>query len=336
MPRFRLGPSVVPRRFLVGLALLGSLALLPQGADAQAACDLVVSTANPSQAHEPSQTRTYDLEASTTNLNGGTVTFASDATGGWTVAAEPITLAGATPGQASRAPASARVTAPAAPASNSTRITLTATLACGGPLGGTATQSVTLNPTIAGPGAPLGPGEGGVGPSPLLLGLGVVVLVAAAAAAMALRGRGLDIRSAEPRRDVPPGGGASFPVTVTNRGRSAVDAVLEVGELPAGWKLVAPPQGWRLEPGQSETVQVLLRSPDDAKPGDAAIVEVRARAAEGKRVAQTELQAFIVDPDRSEAPREPPPVKAPPRKRPAERPDIIVRDEGSAGERRGP
>jgi hypothetical protein len=304
---------------LAGLSLLLILAPMVEG-QVPAPCALQLAALQPGVPQQPGTTARYEVSATAPNL-GGQVTFTVAATGGWTATVDPAQATVA--GQGGEARTTVAVSAPSSGGTAAPTVTVQGTLTCaspvpGVPVGQPATAEATLNPTLAAPPSNLGPGAG-LGGTTLLLAGGVAVIALCGGAVLALRPRALSIAAEEPKRDIPPGGGASFPITVTNRTKQQLTATLDVGELPVGWRLVAPPREVRLEPGTSETLQLLVRSPDAARPGDAALFEVRARAGAERKPAAVMLQAFVVG-ENSEGDSEDEPMTG-------GRPDVIVRDE---------
>jgi hypothetical protein len=311
------------------LLLLLALVAPSAGAQAPATCQL----AEPALDHAaqdlpPAGTATYILTLTNQGTLAGTatVTVASPPPG-WTatVAPESADIAG---GGTAQQAFTVSLTAPASNGSagstmQTVTLSATASLDCNPtlPVGGAIppdTKSTQFTATVRSGAAAPGPGGvvGGAAPGALVL-VGAVGLVAAGAA-LALRGQraGLVLRSDEARRDIPPGGGASFAVRVENRAREARTTRLRVGEVPPGWRVVLPPGDIALGPGESRTVQVLVRPPGEAKAPAAADLPLEADVPRGKP-AKLRLQAFVVEPG-----------KAGPSEPPAARPDVVVRDEG--------
>lgn len=307
-----------PRAHLT-LLLLAALLLAAAPAAAQAACD-VVTAVNPARlAHEPGQALRYNFSVLVPQgSQGGDVAIVVEgATPGWAATVAPATFDGLTAGQ--NRTAEVLVTAP--PEGNpgaQAQVTITATLTCQATAGlplplvpptppATATESQVLSPILAAPVAPARPAEDGNGLTILLLGIGIIVL-AATGAAVALRPKGLVVRVPEPSRDIPPGGGASFGLQVENRGREGVEAAVRILGLPAGWKVISPPADLRLAPGATSTLRILLRSPPDAAPGDAADVRVELLERGSGRLRHVDLHGRVQGPA-------------------TERPEVVVRDE---------
>jgi hypothetical protein len=319
---------VLPRA-LAPLALAALLAApLLASAQVPGACTLATDAPTRSQPHVPGQALPYVVNLTAGSVGGDVALRIAETTAGWlaTVDPEAMTLAAGATGQAT-----VTITAPPdATAGGSVRLEATLTCNVQGVPAPTAPATVTetFSPGLA---TVVGPPAGGAGPGDLaLLAIaGIVVLAGGTAAALALRRPGLVLEAPDPRRDVAPGGGASFPIVVTNKARDAALVAIEVGELPEGWRVVAPPRELRLDAGASGTVQVLLRSPSSAKPGDAAIVEVRALGARGKPATAT-IRAFVVGGGDAPTAEATPPARAPGGRRPS----VIVRDEGVTTRRR--
>lgn len=92
---------------------------------------------------------------------------------------------------------------------------------------------------------------------------------------------------------IPPGSGGSFPVVVRNAGGKAGVFELELEGLPADWSGFLALPSLELEPGEEETVQVLVRPPDDAGSADRAMVRVRVSPDGGGDAEVVELTAQV-------------------------------------------
>lgn len=310
---------------LAPVALLLALGAAAPSAQAQELCALAEPALNPAaQEHEPGETLRYALTVEATGIVGGEAQLAVEQVSpGWN-ATLPRPRFPLEPGQ----PETVEVLVQAPPeggarqASVSIGVALECRTAAGAPAG-TARDTAVLSPSLAAPAPPGAPAPEG---SPALAGLALLVLAVAAAggAALLLRRPGVALRAPEPRRDVAPGGGASFPLVLANRGGAPLRVEVRVGEprlgagAAQGWRVVAPPREASLGPREEKTLQVLLRSPGDAKPGDRAEVEVEAHAP-SRRPARARLQAFVAAEGRGAE---------------EERPEVLIRDEASQGRRR--
>lgn len=306
---------MAPARLLLLAAAL-VLAALPAAAQGDT-CAMTAAVNPPRLQHQPSQGLRYNFTVAVDQASqGGDVAIVVESvTEGWDATVAPGAFPGLAPGQ--QATAEVLVVAPPATGARQAQVTITATLTCAMALPlplplppQTATQSQVLSPAMVVP-APAGPGDGGApgADSTALLvvgGLGVIAI--AGAATVLLRPRGLVVRVPEPRRDLPPGGGASFPIAVENRGKDAVEVVVRVLGVPPTWKLLAPPAHLALKPGAATTLQVLVRSPADARPGDAADIHVQFLERRSGRLRQVDVTARVAGGA-------------------AERPDVVVRDE---------
>lgn len=304
------------------LALLAAAALAlaaPAGAQQTSPCPVRASVNPAAQEHRPGETLAYAFTVVNEGLVAADVAVnVSQATPGWNASLDRdrFTLAGG-----AEQTVTVQVTAPTGEGPRQASVTVAADVQCAAPppVGGSfrSSTSQVLSPSLAPPAAPVTPPGGGPGLG-LLAVAGLVVLVAAVGGAVLLaRPKGLVVRAPEPRRDVPPGGGASFAVQVQNRSRQQVQAGVKVVGLPEGWRVVAPPAEVTLAPGASQTIQVLLRSPASAEPGDAAEAEVQLLERGTDKLRSVALQAFVVGPGGE-----------------GERPDVVVRDEAGLEETR--
>lgn len=73
------------------------------------------------------------------------------------------------------------------------------------------------------------------------------------------------------------GEGVSFGVTVRNDGGTASSFDVELEDIPEGWSGFVARASIDLEPREEESVDVLVRSPEGAQPGDQGKVRVRAQ-----------------------------------------------------------
>lgn len=306
-------PGVLaPAVLLLVLALAGP-------AQAQAACSVAAALDRASALLQPGQAAQFNLTVSdTSQLPGEARVGVSAPSGGWQANVTPARARVAAGGTAVFAVV---VVAPRNATLPVLNLAFDVQLACqdpvlGTPVGSPATpdRPVVLNVSVAAPpGAPLAPPAG---QDAVLLGALLVLAALVTAAALLLRRRaGLSLASPEPHRDLPPGGGASFPVHVRNGAQRAARVELRTGEVPEGWRVLLPPGALDLGPGEARTVQVVVRAPPAAQPPAAAEVALEARAdGDASRPARLTLRAFVVSPDALAA---------------AERPDVVVRDEGS-------
>lgn len=299
-------------RFFAALLLLLLVPLVPPAAAQVDSCEMTASVNPPRQQHAPGQALTYTFTVVVgQGLGGDVAVVVESVTPGWSATVAPATFNDLPTG--GEATAEVLVTAPGADGARQAQVTITATLTCdpGVPLPvppQTHTESQVLSPALQLP-APTGPAPaGGLDGSALLALGGLAVLGIAGAAALLLRPKGLVVKVPEPERAMPPGGGASFPVQVENRAKDPIAAAVRVLGLPPAWKLIAPPTEVNLKPGASTTLQVLVRSPPEAKPGDAADLQVQLIERGSGRLRQVDLVARVG----SDA---------------GDRPDILVRDE---------
>jgi uncharacterized membrane protein len=315
---------VAPRRacprLVLALALAAAaLPLLAAPASAQGACDVALAVSPARLEHQPGEGLRYNVTATVAQGSfGGDVAFAIEGvTPGWNATVAPATFNDVPAGGS--AAAEVLVLAPAAEGPRQAQVSVRATLTCGSgvPVLGVPAPSDTaaqvLAPVLApaatadGGAAPARPGDDGAlgGAGLLLLAAAVLVVGAGVGAALLLRPKGLVVRAADARREMAPGAGASFAVAAENRGRDPVEAAVRILGLPEGWRAISPPGSITLAPGAATTLQVLLRSPPDAAPGDVADVQVQFVERGSGRIRQVDLEARIAG---------------------AEHPDVVVRD----------
>ncbi|HVL49241.1 MAG TPA: hypothetical protein VM889_11840 [Candidatus Thermoplasmatota archaeon] len=127
----------------------------------------------------------------------------------------------------------------------------------------------------------------------VLLALGVV----ATGAALVLRRRPGAILAAtpEPEKAVRPGRGASFPVTLANRGRDRDTASCSVGPAPEGWSAFMTTPEVEIGPGETRTLYLMVRAPAGAPEGTEAAVRVAVRSRSSPAETQLEVKARVVE-----------------------------------------
>lgn len=99
----------------------------------------------------------------------------------------------------------------------------------------------------------------------------------------------VDAGSPEPVKTVAAGEGVAFPLVVENVGDEAGTADLEIEAVPEGWSGFIAVPSVEVEPGTEETVEVLLRAPQETKGTNGASVLVHVQPAEA------ELEATLVE-----------------------------------------
>ncbi|MCA1813529.1 MAG: hypothetical protein LC624_06215 [Halobacteriales archaeon] len=308
------------RRSGLPLALL-LLVLAAPVAHGQAACTVTAALDRSTAQLQPGQAAQFNLTVTDTSAFPARADVNLSApSGGWQAQITPATSQVQASGNAVFAIA---VVAPRTTTLPVLNLAIATRLTCqdpvlGNAIGGPATASNTLGLSLAtsGTGQPGGGNPASLAASAESLGLLIILLAAAVIVAIALllqkRG-GVRLTATEPHRDMPPGGGASFPVLVHNRTDRAARVELHASDPPEGWRVLLPPSALELGPGEERTVQVVVRSPANAQPPTGAQVDVEARTqGEPARVARVTLRAFVVDPAAAAA---------------QERPDVVVRDE---------
>ncbi|MFA5862583.1 MAG: hypothetical protein WDA16_12905 [Candidatus Thermoplasmatota archaeon] len=110
---------------------------------------------------------------------------------------------------------------------------------------------------------------------------GVVLVAVAIAIPLALRKRGSPrgasaLTCPEPLKPVRAGRGASFPIEIRNPKDTPTKLALEVGAVPEGWSAFLPLPEIQLAPKETRGLWLMVRSPADARSGDAAEVEIKA------------------------------------------------------------
>jgi len=317
---------VVSERPLLLALLLAAMAaslLTPPGASQVPlpACTFQTSVLPPTLEHQPGEALHYNFTASAPQTSlGGTVTVTvQQATEGWTATVEPSSFNVAAGGQET---ADVLVTAPLS-GPRQAQVALQASMQCAGGAFAT-TQSQTLTPTLAAASTPPTGGSPAAGGDVALWAVGIVLLLILVVAALLLtrrRSAPLQLTTPSARREVAAGGGASFTLEALNRGQEVVVAVLEVSD-PQGtgaesWSVIPPPSELTLEPGAARSLQVLLRSPLGAQPGDKAHVDASLWAPAGGKAVRVRLEAVVQGSIATGVP--------------GPRPRVLVRDEASLG-----
>lgn len=191
------------------------------------------------------------------------------------------------------------LTAPRSPSAPRTaRVGISAVIACQGPVGEvqcctlpasvTATMSATAPPPTVATGS--------------RLDLSAIAFLVLFAAVVAFGGysflktrSGVVLECPEPRRDVHPGKGTSFPVRVQNRTQQAQKVMLKLGDLPEGWTPFLAMPEIELAAGEQRSFWLMLRSPRDARPGDHCRMTLRAKLEREEKFAQEiHADAFVV------------------------------------------
>lgn len=85
------------------------------------------------------------------------------------------------------------------------------------------------------------------------------------------------IEAVQDVQPVNPGDGVSFPVTIRNDGGTASSFEVELEDVSEGWSGFVARASIDLEPGEEEGVDVLVRAPGSAGPGDQGTIRVRAQ-----------------------------------------------------------
>jgi uncharacterized membrane protein len=90
------------------------------------------------------------------------------------------------------------------------------------------------------------------------------------------RRRGAKIATAceDSEREVQPGRGTSYPIELTNEGSEAISIDLEVTDVQEGWSALTTLPNLELGPDETRTVYMMVRAPEEAKPGDLCVAKL--------------------------------------------------------------
>jgi hypothetical protein len=132
-------------------------------------------------------------------------------------------------------------------------------------------QTVTLD--VQKPSGLRIPGLDSLGFPAELLIAGVLLIAVAVAIPFAVRKRkpaGATLATPEPMKRVKPGRGTSFPLEFGNPGAEPVRLALALSAMPHGWSAMLPMPEIQLAAREKRALWVMVRSPAEARPGDAA------------------------------------------------------------------
>lgn len=121
------------------------------------------------------------------------------------------------------------------------------------------------------------PGLGGLSPELLIAGIVLIGLASVIPFAMRRKKGGVVADCPEPLKMVRAGRGTSFPIEIRNASKDAATAQFEVGPVPEGWSAFMPLPEVQLAAREARSLWLMVRSPQEAKIGDAVDVELRLR-----------------------------------------------------------
>ncbi|HVL88043.1 MAG TPA: hypothetical protein VM681_08600 [Candidatus Thermoplasmatota archaeon] len=297
---------VLRRGILVGAMLCASLFFAaPTGAQQPvcAAASYALAVDPATARLPPGETAAYNVTLASTDAVTASVrlSFSQPDAAEWSRApeAEEFTLA---PG--STKTVVLRLTAPqSVGAARFAGVTATASVTCPPPIpvpgappvsGPVLTQTVTASLEVPPP--PFVPPSGGG------VGLGVLLLFPLALAAVGagawwyLRSMGAPplLSAPEPRKNVEPGKGVSFPLRLRNGSSQRATLRLDVQGGAEGWTAFLAMPDVQLDPREERTLYVLVRSPAGARAGEHVEFSVTARAPQGGPTHAAKLEAFVV------------------------------------------
>lgn len=168
----------------------------------------------------------------------------------------------------------------------------------------TAEKRLTVSETVTGLARDYAPWLGGVAIALFILG----VVVAKRRRAVAV----LVLSCDQPRQQIVPGRGASFPVRVLNGTSEREEIRLELEDVPMGWEALLPLHRFDLGAGASTQVWLTLKAPDDARVGSSAHVRLVASPVHfPERSSEVRLEAEVIGGYSAGAPPEEPIEAAP-------------------------
>jgi hypothetical protein len=262
----------------LGIALgLAVAVLAPMGAAAQLEqgnCELTLSAADdlPQGPFDPGEQRTYTFVAENTGdfEADGTFRITSPLPSGWywTPTEQPVSIAS---GETQEIDVDVRfegdVERDAQLQAN------VQDYGCDVPnSGGQSTQTVSLAFTHA----PVTEGGDGGGLPVAWIVFGAIVAGTVVGVPVVYRNRQPRVGAAceDSERDVQPGRGTSYPIELENEGSDAVQVELEVTDVQEGWSALTTLPSLELGPDEDRTVYMMVRAPEDAKPGDLCVAKL--------------------------------------------------------------
>lgn len=129
--------------------------------------------------------------------------------------------------------------------------------------------------------APSGEGDGGLPWAWIVFGAIVAGTVVGVPVAYRSRRTLVAAECDDSEREVAPGRGTSYPVTITNDGSDAVAIDLEVTDVQEGWSALTTLPSLELGAEESRTVYMMVRAPEEAKPGDLCVAKLAVQTEEG-------------------------------------------------------
>jgi uncharacterized repeat protein (TIGR01451 family) len=105
---------------------------------------------------------------------------------------------------------------------------------------------------------------------------GTIVAGTVVGVPIAYRRRGARVRAAceDSEREVAPGRGTSYPITIENESSDAVSIDLEVTDVQEGWSALTTLPNLELGAEESRTIYMMVRAPEEAKPGDLCVAKL--------------------------------------------------------------
>lgn len=124
------------------------------------------------------------------------------------------------------------------------------------------------------------------------------------------RGRvAIEANCEEAEREVVAGRGTSFPIVLRNKASEAVHVTLEVTDVKEGWSALTTLPDLELGPKESRTIYMMVRAPDQARPGDMCVAKLRATpeggSAQTVKTVSRVTQGTGAKPATGEGPEEP-------------------------------
>lgn len=121
------------------------------------------------------------------------------------------------------------------------------------------------------------PGIEGASPELLIAGIVLIGLATIIPFAMRRKKTGIVAECPEPLKMIRAGRGTSFPIEICNSSKDAATAQFEVGPVPEGWSAFMPLPEVQLAAREARSLWLMVRSPQEAKVGEAVEVELRLR-----------------------------------------------------------
>jgi uncharacterized protein (DUF58 family) len=119
------------------------------------------------------------------------------------------------------------------------------------------------------------------------------------------RSPSLDVECDESEGEVQPGRGTSYPIRLTNDSSENLDVKLQVTDVQQNWSALTTLPELELGPEESRTVYMMVRAPEEAKPGDLCVAKLGVTPAGGSRQTVKTLTRVDEDAEVDEQPPEP-------------------------------